>query len=159
MMTSTHKNLLQIGEVAARSGASVRTVRYYLEEGFIEATCRSPGGFFLFAPETAETVFYIQKLKNAGLSLKDIKSIYQARRSGKSGEEASSKVMDILEEQKALVAQKIQDFQQLDAEIEAAIEIVRQCRGCSIQPSRENCMACRVIKRKKKLPLPVQAIL
>ncbi len=129
-----------------------------MDEGFIDAIARTPGGFYLFAPETADTVFYIQKLKNAGLPLKDIKSIYQARRCGQSGDEASARVRGHLEAQKALLEQKIADYQQLKTEIETAIEIAAQCRGCDILPSRENCVNCRVVKRLEKLPLPLQAI-
>ncbi|MFO8112920.1 MAG: MerR family transcriptional regulator [Desulfosalsimonadaceae bacterium] len=150
---------MQIGEIAEKAGTSVRTVRYYMEEGFIEAADRSPGGFYLFTPETAETVFYIQKLKNAGLALKDIKSIYEARRNGQTGEDASSMVIGHLERQKALVTKKIADYQRLHTEIEAAIEIASRCRGCSIQPTWENCKDCKVLKGMKKFPLPLQAIL
>lgn len=149
---------MQIGEIAEKAGTSVRTVRYYMEEGFIEAADRSPGGFYLFTPETAETVFYVQKLKNAGLALKDIKSIYEARRTGQTGEEASSLVIEYLEKQKVLVAQKIADYQRLNTEIEAAIEIASKCRGCSTRPTRKNCKDCKVLNGMKKFPLPLQAI-
>lgn len=159
MNTSSSQHFLQIGEIAAKSNTSVRTVRYYLEEGFIRAAARSPGGFYLFTPETADTVFYIQKLKAAGMALKDIKAIYHARQGGQSGGEASLKVLEHLEAQKAVVEQKIADYRQLKTEIDAAIKIVSQCRGCEIAPTSENCRKCPVVTRKKKLPLPVRAIL
>lgn len=159
MDTTNNQHFLQIGEIASKANTSVRTVRYYMEEGFIEAADRSPGGFYLFTPETAETVFYIHKLKAAGMALKDIKAIYHARQRGQSGEEASSKVLGHLEAQKAIVEKKIADYRQLKTEIDAAIKIVAQCHGCSIAPTSENCRKCPVVKRKKKLPLPVQAIL
>lgn len=159
MTSSSTQNLLQIGEIAAKAETSVRTVRYYMEEGFIAPAARSAGGFYMFSPETADTVFYIQKLKNAGLALKDIKSIYQARRDGQSGDEASAAVIGHLEKQKAVIEQKIADYRQLKTEIEAAIKIAGLCRGCDIQPLRQNCTDCRVVRRLTKLPLPLQAIL
>lgn len=158
MKLKKHQKLLQIGEIAEIAGTSVRTVRYYMEERFIEAAERSPGGFYLFTPETADTVFYIQKLKNAGLALKDIKSIYLARRTGQSGEEASAKVLAHLEAQKAAVAQKLADYERLKSEIDAAIHIASQCRGCEVNPSRENCEVCRVVRRLDRIPLPLRAI-
>lgn len=158
MISSTHTNLLQIGEIASKAGTSVRTVRYYMEEGFIAPAARSPGGFYLFSSETADTVFYIQKLKNAGLALKDIKAMYRARHSGQPGDEASARVLGHLEAQRALIDQKIADYRHLKAEIEAALEIAGRCRGCSVVPSQENCGDCRVVRRLERLPLPLRAI-
>ncbi len=158
MKSNKHDKLLQIGEIAELAGTTVRTVRYYMEERFIEAAERSPGGFYLFTPETADTVFYIQKLKNAGLALKDIKAVYLARHTGQSGEEASARVVALLESQKTVVAQKLADYDRLKSEIDAAIQIASQCRGCEVKPSRENCEACRVVRRLDKMPLPLRAI-
>ncbi len=159
MIKKGSKKLLQIGEIAGKAGTSTRTVRYYLEEGFIQATGRSPGGFYLFEPEVAETVFFIRKLKEAGLALKEIKKIYRARHDGETGNEAYPKVLQHLEEQRAAVEQKIADYTRLKNEIEDAVKLVRKCEGCFIKPSRQNCEACSVVKSAKKIPLPVRAIL
>jgi len=151
--------LLQIGEVASKAGVTVRTVRYYLEKGFIYPADRSPGGFYLFTPDTVDTVFYIHKLKDAGLSLKDIENIYQARAKGSTGDQASTQVVEYLRQEKELLEQKIRDYQRLHFEIEAAIDLATQCHGCSLQPTRETCLACKVISDQDRLPLPIQAIL
>ena len=150
---------MKIGEIAEKAGTSVRTVRYYMEEGFIEAAGRSTGGFYLFAPETGDTVFFIRKLKDVGLSLKEIQAIYTARKTGRTGEEASKKVLAHLTQQKAAVEKKIEDYQRLNAELDEAIKLVAQCRGCTARPSRERCESCAVLRRQKTIPLPVRAIL
>jgi MerR family Zn(II)-responsive transcriptional regulator of zntA len=154
-----NKHLFQIGEIAEKAGVTARTVRYYMEEGFIEPAGRSAGGFYLFAPETAETVFFVQKLKDAGLALKDIKAIYRARQNGQTGNEAYREVLAHLKEQKVLVEKKIADYRQLRTEIEEAMALVAQCDGCQLKPTRENCESCPVVKNAKKIPLPVKAIL
>lgn len=159
MNKNNSKKLVQIGEIAKEARTSVRTVRYYLEEGFIEAADRSRGGFYLFEPEAAETVFFIQKLKDSGLALKDIKKIYQARLNGETGDKAYPVVLQHLEAQKALVEQKLADYQRLKSEIDEAIELVQQCSGCTVKPCRENCENCSVVKSAKKIPWPVKAIL
>jgi MerR family Zn(II)-responsive transcriptional regulator of zntA len=159
MPTQEKTQLLQIGEVAARAGVTVRTVRYYLEKGFIQAADRSPGGFYLFTPDAVDTVFYIQKLKDAGLLLKDIEKIYQARVQGSTGDQASTQVVEYLDQEKEILEQKIRDYQKLHSEIEAAIDLAKQCHGCSLPPTRETCLACTVISGRDRLPLPIQAIL
>ena len=41
---------LRIGQIAQASGLSVKTVRFYSDEGLIHAVGRSPGGYRLFDP-------------------------------------------------------------------------------------------------------------
>lgn len=159
MKTASERQLLQIGEVAARAGVTVRTVRYYLERGLIREADRSPGGFYLFTPDAAETVFYIQKLKDVGLALRDIEDVYRARHRGPTGDRAASEVEEHLRREKELLEQRIRDNQRLKTEIEEAIELVAQCRGCEMRPSRETCLSCGVLADRERLPLPIQAIL
>jgi MerR family Zn(II)-responsive transcriptional regulator of zntA len=158
MNQNASKRFLQIGELAQKAGTSVRTVRYYMEQGFIEAADKTPGGFYLFEPAAADTVFFVQKLKDAGLSLKEIKNIYLARRDGESGDRAYPEVLKHLEAQKSLLEQKIADYQRLKNEIEEAIDIVQDCHGCPLKPTRQNCAACSVVTSRKRLPLPLKAI-
>ncbi|MFO8031757.1 MAG: MerR family DNA-binding protein, partial [Desulfohalobiaceae bacterium] len=138
---------------------TVRTVRYYLELGLIQAESRSKGGFYLFSAQAADTVYFIQKLRSAGLALRDIQAVYEARRQGDTGNEASSEVMRLLQRQKEILEQRIVDYQKLQAEIQEAIGLASQCQGCSCKPSRQTCLECRVLKDKQRLPLPIQAIL
>ena len=159
MHINPSKQLLQIGDVADRAGVTVRTVRYYLEKGFIQASDRSPGGFYLFSPEAADTVFYIQKLKSAGLALTEIEKIYQARAQGPTGDQASMLVVEYLRQERDLLDQKIRDYHKLKSEIQEAINLAEKCHGCSLRPSRETCLKCTVIAERDKLPLPIQAIL
>ncbi|MGM0424169.1 MAG: MerR family transcriptional regulator [Thermodesulfobacteriota bacterium] len=153
------KEYLQIGEVAQRAGTTVRTVRYYLELGLIQAESRSKGGFYLFSAQAADTVYFIQKLRSAGLGLRDIQAVYEARRQGDTGNEASSEVLRLLQGQKEVLEQKIQDYQRLLTEIQEAMELASYCQGCSCKPSRQTCLECSVLKDKQRLPLPIQAIL
>ena len=158
-MSIKQNKLLQIGEIAKRAETTIRTVRYYMDEGFINASDRSSGGFYLFEPEVAETVFYIQKLKNAGLSLNDIKDLYRARHESRTGDEGHSKVIDRLEAQKTLLEKKIADYQYLKSEIEKAMDIAALCDGCRKEPTADNCKQCDVVRSAANVPLPIRAIL
>ncbi|WP_232052010.1 MerR family DNA-binding transcriptional regulator [Nocardia cyriacigeorgica] len=41
------ENLLTIGALAARTGLSVKTIRFYSDRGIVPATCHSPAGYRL----------------------------------------------------------------------------------------------------------------
>ena len=62
---------MRIGELAERSGASVRSLRYYEEQGLLAAD-RSSGGHRHYPPPAVERVALIQQLFAAGLSSRTI---------------------------------------------------------------------------------------
>ena len=63
--------MLRIGEVAARAGVSVRALRYYEEQGLLEAE-RSPSGQRRYADSAVDRVRLVQQLYAAGLTSKDV---------------------------------------------------------------------------------------
>lgn len=63
--------MLRIGEVAARAGVSVRALRYYEEQGLLEAE-RSPSGQRRYPEDAVDRVHFIQQLYAAGLSSRDV---------------------------------------------------------------------------------------
>lgn len=62
---------MQIGELAARTGVSVRSLRYYEEQGLLTSS-RSPGGHRRFTDDDVKRVGYVQRLYTAGLSSRAI---------------------------------------------------------------------------------------
>jgi DNA-binding transcriptional MerR regulator len=58
---------VRIGELAARTGVSVRSLRYYEEQGLLTST-RSPSGQRHYTDDEVERVTFIQRLYTAGLS-------------------------------------------------------------------------------------------
>jgi len=64
---------MKIGALAALSGLSVKTLRFYEDQGLLPALGRSPGGYRLFNEESLRRVAFIRRLKALGLSLDDIR--------------------------------------------------------------------------------------
>jgi DNA-binding transcriptional MerR regulator len=62
---------MRIGEVAERAGVSVRSLRYYEEQGLLTST-RSPSGQRHYAEDAVERVQLLQRLYTAGLSSRTI---------------------------------------------------------------------------------------
>ncbi|SFE52230.1 DNA-binding transcriptional regulator, MerR family [Actinacidiphila alni] len=62
---------MRIGELAARAGVSVRSVRYYEEQGLLSSV-RSGSGQRHYTDEEVERVAFIQRLYSAGLSSRTI---------------------------------------------------------------------------------------
>ncbi|MBY8875074.1 MerR family transcriptional regulator [Micromonospora sp. PLK6-60] len=62
---------MRIGELAARTGVSVRSLRYYEEQGLL-TSLRSPSGHRRYLESQAERIVFIQRLFSAGLSSRTI---------------------------------------------------------------------------------------
>ncbi|GAB3995958.1 MerR family transcriptional regulator [Glycomyces albus] len=62
---------MRIGELAGRTGVSVRALRYYEEQGLLEPE-RSPSGQRIYPESAVEKVSFFQDMYAAGLSSRRI---------------------------------------------------------------------------------------
>lgn len=69
---------LRIGEVALRTGLSVRTVRHYHDVGLVEPSARSAGGFRLYTEADVQRLLVIRRMKPLGFSLAEMKRLLDA---------------------------------------------------------------------------------
>ena len=73
---------LRIGEVARRSGFSVKTIRFYCDQGVLRPVGRSEGGYRIFAAESLEELALIRALRTMDVSIADVARILEVRRTG-----------------------------------------------------------------------------
>jgi len=71
--------LLQIGEVADRVGLSLRTVRYYEEQGLLTPQTRSAGGFRLYGTDQVDRLALIKQMKPLGFAVGEMRELLDAR--------------------------------------------------------------------------------
>jgi len=70
--------MLQIGEVADRVRLSLRTVRFYEEEGLVIPAARSEGGFRLYTEEQIERLLLIKQMKPLGFTVEQMRELLAA---------------------------------------------------------------------------------
>jgi MerR family copper efflux transcriptional regulator len=70
---------LQIGEVAARTELSIKTIRHYDEVGLVVPSARSAGGFRLYTTSDVERLLAIRRMKPLGFSLDEMRRLLNAR--------------------------------------------------------------------------------
>ncbi len=70
---------MQIGEVAELCGLSLRTVRYYEEQGLIAPEARSEGGFRLYTDDQVQRLVLIKQMKPLGFTVAEMRELLQAR--------------------------------------------------------------------------------
>ncbi|MFE6625164.1 MerR family transcriptional regulator [Streptomyces sp. NPDC057740] len=67
--------LFTIGELARATGLTVRTIRYWSDEGVLHPVTRSLGGYRLYDAESAARLELIRTLRELGLGLADVRQV------------------------------------------------------------------------------------
>ncbi|QOV35414.1 MerR family transcriptional regulator [Streptomyces ferrugineus] len=67
--------LLTIGELARVTGLTVRTIRYWSDEGVLHPVTRSSGGYRLYDAESVARLELIRTLRELGLGLADVREV------------------------------------------------------------------------------------
>ncbi|GAA2570565.1 MULTISPECIES: MerR family transcriptional regulator [Streptomyces] len=68
---------MQIGEVAERTGLSLRTIRHYEEVGLVIPSARSKGGFRLYAESDVARLMVIRRMKPLDFSLEEMRDLLE----------------------------------------------------------------------------------
>ncbi|GGR25961.1 MerR family transcriptional regulator [Streptomyces roseolus] len=69
---------MQIGEVAARTELSLRTIRHYEETGLVAPSARSQGGFRLYTETDVARLMVIRRMKPLGFTLDQMRDLLDA---------------------------------------------------------------------------------
>jgi DNA-binding transcriptional MerR regulator len=72
---------LTIGELAARLGVPVRTVRFWSDEGLVDPPARSGGGYRLYDAQAVARLDLVRTLRELGLGLPAVREVLARRRS------------------------------------------------------------------------------
>ncbi|MFI1422886.1 MerR family transcriptional regulator [Streptomyces sp. NPDC020731] len=81
---------MQIGEVAARTELSLRTIRHYEETGLVTPSARSRGGFRLYTETDVQRLMVIRRMKPLGFTLDQMRDLLDATDRLDSGEAVDS---------------------------------------------------------------------
>jgi len=123
-----------VGELARRTGKTVRALHLYEEMGLVKPVHRSKGGFRLYAPSAVARVQWIGKLKDAGFSLHELKDFLGAvgpeAASAETAASAMRRVRDVFSERLAEIRAQIGRLSQLEADLAESLEYLEACRGC-----------------------------
>ncbi|MER7178032.1 heavy metal-responsive transcriptional regulator [Streptomyces hyaluromycini] len=75
---------MRTGELAATSGLTAKTIRFYEQTGLLPEPPRTPSGYRDYPPQTSHRLAFIRDARSAGLTLAEIRSILALRDSGES---------------------------------------------------------------------------
>ncbi|MEB3361578.1 MAG: MerR family transcriptional regulator [Synechococcaceae cyanobacterium] len=142
---------LKIGAVARRSGLSVKTIRFYCDEGLIQPFGRSEGGYRLFDDEVFAELALIRTLRAMELPLPDVRRILEARRSGVC---TCSDLKARLRSKAGEIGEKITAMQNLQTELFDLLNSWEACGGRPATPPTPVRVAAEPGIRRAGSPYP-----
>jgi len=114
---------LHTGELARLAGVNVETLRFYEREGLLAKPPQRPSGYREYPPDAVDLVFFIQRAKQLGFSLKDVKELLDLREVPRA---TCGDVVVIAERKVADIDAKISDLRAMRA---ALTKLLKECPG------------------------------
>lgn len=141
------------GEMARLSNNTLRTVRFYEEAGILEPLKRKGGGHRVFDGSQLDRLLFVSDMREAGLSLEDIRSLLTLKVDAASGGEAARAAREALTVHIAQLKTRIDVLTRLSADLTATVDSTAGCLQCDsseLFPTR--CGACTTMSLASPLP-------
>jgi MerR family copper efflux transcriptional regulator len=126
------QELEKIGAVATRSGVSVKTIRFYCDQGLLQPSARSEGRYRLFDASVYGELALIRTLRALDIPLPTITAVLEARRSGVC---TCDNLQATIRAKAGEIEQRIADLQSLHNELNGLLMTWQRCGGRPVQAS------------------------
>jgi DNA-binding transcriptional MerR regulator len=133
---------LRVGELARRSGKTVRALHLYEELGLLHPVHRSKGGFRLYAPSAVARVEWIGKLQDAGFSLHQLQEFLTSVEGTDIASLAMTRVRSVFEQKLRDTREQLDKLRQLEADLIASLGYLEACKSCAPPYHPDECGTC-----------------
>lgn len=136
--------MLKISELAAQTGLSAHTIRFYEKHGLINASERSEAGYRYYSDADIRRAEFVKTARNIGFSLDDIGQLLSIRLDKDS--HSCQEVTDITQHKLNEVNAKIAELSMMQQTLERLLE---SCGG-----GPENATHCSIIEALEEGVVP-----
>lgn len=143
---------LTTGEMARLSNTTLRTVRFYEEAGILAPIARTEGGHRVFERPQLERLMLVADMREAGLSLEEIRELLETKRKAHSGGAASEAACQILAKHVGELKAKIAVLTRLKDDLEHTAAATGACNGCEQPDFPDHCDRCGRIAKAEAQP-------
>lgn len=109
--------MLRIGELAAATGETVKTIRFWEEQGLLEAD-RSETGYRYFGDRMVERSRFIRRAQALGFTHVEIREILELREEGR---QPCKEVREQLRAHLDAIRHRLGELQRMETELEARL--------------------------------------
>ena len=146
--TQDDKKLLTTGEMARLSQTTLRTVRFYEAEGLIRPCEREGGSHRKFPSSELAKLQIISDLRDAGLSLQEIKDLIAVKGGFPSAPRAATAMTAAVDTRLGDVERRIAALDRVRGELLRFKGMLQTCRVCTHPEFPRLCGECDVAEPK-----------
>ena len=150
--------LIKVGDLARRTGKTVRAIHLYEELGLLSAPVRSKGGFRMYSGDGVKRIEWIQKLQDMGFSLTEIKTFLRVWEESATAPDAMATVREIFSDKLRETRATIARLTRLADELTESLTYLERCRSCNTNHLQTECCACGNADPDREVPLLVDGI-
>jgi len=133
---------MKVGELASKTGKTVRALRLYEEMGLLRPATRTQGRFRLYGADEVARVYWIGKLQQMGFSLGEIQGVLEVVEKSRTAPDAMQSVRELfrtrLEETRSQVARLLE----LERDLSESLAYLEGCRACNETAGPQACSSC-----------------
>jgi DNA-binding transcriptional MerR regulator len=135
---------LTTGDMARLSKTTLRTVRFYEQQGLIASMAREGGCHRKFAPTELRKLQMISDLREGGLSLPEIKALMGLKRRCNTPVTAACQMSEALSRCVKGLQERIDTLARLRNELVSTLTAIQRCRDCREPEFPARCSECDV---------------
>jgi DNA-binding transcriptional MerR regulator len=124
---------MSIGELAAKSGRSIYTIRWYEAQRLIPGVTRSPGGRRVYSEIHVGWLELLQRLRSTGMSIREMREFAVLV---KQGDRTIAERTDFLQLHRKRVDARIAELTEALRKIDDKIEFYREWMAAGRPPKR-----------------------
>lgn len=121
---------MKIGEIAAATGISVETIRYYEREGLVAAPGRTAANYRAYGGDHLRRLTFIRRARDLGFSLTQVRALLDL---SDDRDRPCEAVDELAREHRTQVSRKITELKALGRELD---NLIGQCRHGRIAECR-----------------------
>ena len=140
--TAKRRALYRIGELAQRAGVTARTIRYYEELGILSAPRRPQAMHRRYSQKDLLRLQRVQQLKSYGLTLGEIREIFDLSRQDPSGEKSRLRLLTRYREKWRDAMKRRERMEAYIDDLEWHIDQLERVGNFQACPGEE-CRSCR----------------
>lgn len=140
--------MLSIGQLAKKANVSNRTLRYYEELGLIVPKTRGENRYRYYDDSHLHRLQTIKMLQESGFALKEIvatlsPALDPGTQITQTGQDMAKKIYEALFIQKEKLIERQAEMANTLKEIQHTIDALKDCFGCKVSTSLEDCAKCQ----------------
>ncbi|GGB17157.1 Zn(2+)-responsive transcriptional regulator [Agarivorans gilvus] len=130
--------MFKIGELAKQTGLSVEALRFYERKGLLAPAARAANQYRQYTEQDLNRLHFIQRAKQAGLSIKDIAELLKLRDNATTVR--CNDVSRVVGQKLAKVQQQLRELQAFEAHLK---KLHSEC--CGGEESAESCSILKAL--------------